>query len=145
MVAVISTNIASIRSKYDELLILTQKLIDYDFKFDVICIQESWLGGNNDPLFYSLGGYMCISHQKTSSSKRWTNEYSYTVLNPPEHSNIWESQLIEISGGTLAKNIILGNIYRKTVNDYYIFREFTGALKYFENLGPEIIIAGDII
>ena len=39
--AVISTNIASIRSQYDELLIFTQKLLDYDFKFDVICIQES--------------------------------------------------------------------------------------------------------
>ena len=46
------------------------------------------------------------------------NEYSYKVLNPPEHSNIWGSQLIGISGGTLAKNIILG---------------------------PEILIAGDII
>ena len=26
-----------------------------------------------------------------------------------EHSNIWESQLVEISGGTLAKKNILGN------------------------------------
>ena len=45
------------------------------------------------------------------------------------------------------KNIILGNIYRpprNTVNDYNIFtREFTGALEYLENLGPEILIAGD--
>ena len=74
------------------------------------------------------------------------NEYSYKVLNLPEHSNIRESQLIEISG-TLAKNIILGNIYsppRNTVNDYNIFsREFTGALEYLANLGPEILIAGD--
>ena len=38
-------------------------------------------------------------------------DYSYKVLNFPEHSNIWESQLIEISEGTLAKQIILGNIY----------------------------------
>ena len=37
--AVISTNITSIRSKYDKLQIFTQKLLDYDFKFDVICIQ----------------------------------------------------------------------------------------------------------
>ena len=69
---------------------------------------------------------MCISHQKTGSSNgrlmiNLKNEYSYKVPNPPEHSNIWESQLGEISGGTSAKNIILGNIYRKTVNDYYIF------------------------
>ena len=56
-----STNIASIRSKYDELKIFTEELLDYD--------------------------------------------YSYKVLNFPEHSNIWESQSIEISGGTLAKKI----------------------------------------
>ena len=49
-----STNIVSIRSKYDELQIFTQELLGYDFKFDVICIQESWLGGNDDLLFYSL-------------------------------------------------------------------------------------------
>ena len=132
--------------------IFTQELLDYDFKFYVICIQESWPGENDDPLFYSLDGYMCISHQKTSSSKGGLmiylkNEYSYKVMNLPEHSNIWESQLIEISGGTLAKNIILGNIYRpprNTVNDYNIFtRVFTGALEYLENFGPEILIAGD--
>ena len=133
--------------------IFTQELLDYDFKFDAICIQESWLGENDDPLFYSLDGYIiCISHQKTSSSKGGLmiylkNEYSYKVMNLPENSNIWESQLIEISGGTLAKNIILGNINRpprNTVNDYNIFtREFTGALEYLEKLGPEILIAGD--
>ena len=51
------------------------------------------------------------------------DEYSYKVLNFLEHSSIWESQLIEISGGTLAKKIILGNEYRpprNTVNEYAI-------------------------
>ena len=42
--SIMSTNIASIRSKYDELKIFSEELLDYDFKFDVICIQESWLG-----------------------------------------------------------------------------------------------------
>ena len=105
-----------------------------------------------DPLFYCIDGYMCISHIKTSSLKGGLmiylkDDYSYKVLNFPEHSNIWESQLIEISGGTLAKKIILGNIYRpprNSINDYDIFnREFTGALDYLENLGPEILNAGD--
>ena len=62
-----STNIASIRSKYDELKIFTEEIFDYDFKFDVICNQESWLGETDDPLFYIIAGYMCISHLKTSS------------------------------------------------------------------------------
>ena len=83
-----STNIASIRSKYDELKIFTEELLDYDFKFDVICIQESWLGETDDPLFYSIDGYMCISHLKTSSSKGGLmiylkDDYSYKVLTFP--------------------------------------------------------------
>ena len=52
--SIMSTNIASIRSKYDELKIFTEELLDYDFKFDVICIQESWLGETDDPLFFSI-------------------------------------------------------------------------------------------
>ena len=103
------TNIASIRSKYDELNIFTEELLDYDFKFDVICIQESWLGETDDPLVYGIDGYMCISHLKTSSLKGglmvfFKDDYSYKVLNFSEHSNIY-GQLIEISGGTLAKKI----------------------------------------
>ena len=66
--AVISTNIASIRSKYDELQIFTQELLDYDFKFDVICIQESWLGGNDDPLWLHV-----YFPSENEQFKRWTN------------------------------------------------------------------------
>ena len=50
-------------------------------------------------------------------------------------------------GRYISKKNILGNIYRpprNSINDYDIFnREFTGALDYLENLGPEILIAGD--
>ena len=50
-------------------------------------------------------------------------------------------------GRYISKKNILGYIYRpprNTINDYDIFtREFTGALDYLENLGPEILIASD--
>ena len=67
MVLLLSAQIYQIKVR--RMQIFTQELLDYDFKFDVICIQENWLGENDEPLFYSLDGYMYIFHRKTSSSK----------------------------------------------------------------------------
>ena len=50
----ISTNIASIRSKYEELQIFTQELLDYDFKFDVILSKKVGLRKMMIPYFTVL-------------------------------------------------------------------------------------------
>ena len=40
-------------------------------KHNVICIQESWLGENDDPLFYSLDGYIRIIRNTAFAHRDW--------------------------------------------------------------------------
>ena len=62
-----------------------------------------------------------------------------------EHSNIWESQLVEISGGIIAKKNILGNYtdLPGILLMIMIYLLESSCFKLFRNLGPEILIAGD--
>ena len=122
--SVLSTNIQSINSKFNELEAVIEKLSSNSFKFNVICLQETWTSENDDLSQFSVHGYNCIAQGKTCSKNGGLivyvdNNYRSEVklkLNMYEH---WEGLIVQINGGNLSKSIRIGNIYRppRTSND----------------------------
>ena len=66
---VLSTNIASINAKYDELVLFVENLKQSNLQFSAIIIQESWLSQNDDVAFFTLDDYTCISQERISSTR----------------------------------------------------------------------------
>ena len=122
--SVLCTNMQSINSKFNEMEAFVEELGNNNFKFIVICLQETWKSDCDDLSVYDLHGYKCIAQGKHCSNKGdlmiyVDNKYKAEVkcnINMYEH---WEGLIIEIKGGCLSKTITIGNIYRppKTTND----------------------------
>ena len=66
---ILSTNIQSINSKFSELELFLEYIDSINFKFNVICMQETWKAEGDDFSQFMLQGYNCITQGKSSSSK----------------------------------------------------------------------------
>ena len=107
---ILSTNIQSINSKFSELELFLEYLDGINFKFDVICMQETWKAEGDDFSPFMLHGYNSITQGKTSSSKGGLviyidDQYKADVvinLNSYEH---WEGLIIKLNGGNLLKTL----------------------------------------
>ena len=150
--SVLSTNIQSINSKFNELEAFVDELGNTNFKFSVICLQETWKSDCDDLRLYDLHGYDCISQGKHCSNKGGLmiyvdNKYKTEVkfnINRYEH---WEGLIVDIKGGCLSKTITIGNIYRppRTTNDSInvFIEELSYTLSTLENNSTQLILAGD--
>ena len=67
--SILSSNIQSINAKFSELEAYVNDVSSLNFKFSIICLQESWLSENDDLSLIQLTGYDCISQGKSCSSK----------------------------------------------------------------------------
>ena len=150
--SILSTNIATINAKFNELELFVNDLFDIGFYFSAICIQESWLGSDDDLSLFQLKDYHCISQGKSCSSKGGLIIYlhihfDYKVIPANENSQEWECQLVEIRGKSLRKKVILGNIYRPpryTVEKYNHFTDqIRQTLLSLERNRSEVVLAGD--
>ena len=72
---ILTLNIESINAKFDELTIYIEELSKINFKFSVICLQETWLSDDVDLSIFKIAGYDCISQGKSCSKK---GGYLYT-------------------------------------------------------------------
>ena len=61
--SILSSNIQSIKAKFSELEAFV------NFKFSIICLQESWLSDTDDLSLIQLSGYDCISQEKAATIK----------------------------------------------------------------------------
>ena len=65
------------------------------------------------------------------------------TLNQFEH---WEGQFVNITGGGLCKDVIIGNIYRpsRDLNENYMqfLNEFTSIISLIDKTNSDIIIEG---
>ena len=111
-----STDIQSINSKFNELEAFVEELGKNNFKFSIICLQETWKFDCDDLSVYDFHGYECIAQGKHCSNKgglmiyldnKYKTEINITI-NIYEH---WEGLIIEIKSGCLSKTITIGNIY----------------------------------
>ena len=71
--SILTLNIESMNAKFDELTIYIEELSKINFKFSVICLQETWLSDDVDLSIFQIAGYDCISQGKSCSKKRGFN------------------------------------------------------------------------
>ena len=115
--SIFSSNIQSIYAKFNELEIFIEELNNINFKFNVICLKESWITDNSDLSQIQLPGYNCIIQGKSCSEKGGLviyidTRFKYEVLINLNEYEYWEGQIIKVTGRGLPKEIIIGNIYR---------------------------------
>ena len=104
-------------------------LEENNFNFSAICLQECWLPDNYDLSLLQIKGYNCIYQNKSSGNKGGLVIYlrdisKYKVKLNFNTSNIWEGLFIEITGDSLKKKVIFGNLYRPPNNILANYRQF---------------------
>jgi Holliday junction resolvase RusA-like endonuclease len=122
---------------------------------DAICLQESWLAGNENLSDLNIDDYTLIDQGKTASLHGGLviylhKKYQYRIL-PCPHSqplSSWEYQSIEvILDDTTRKSFHIGNLYRlpRETNDAYdlFLQELSIILQHYTNNRTNIVICGD--
>ena len=149
---ILSSNIESIFSKYNDIELFIQELSDKMCDLSAICLQECWVSDNDDTGHIQLHGYNRIVKGKSASGKGGLiiylkDIYEYKIISQPYSSDIWEGLFIEISGGGLSGNYVIGNIYRPPrdlIENYKSFiNELKPILSNLESRYTNIILAGD--
>ena len=59
--SILTTNIESLNAKFDEVVVQISELNKINFKYNVICLQETWLSETDDMSIFIIYGYNCIS------------------------------------------------------------------------------------
>ena len=137
-VAILSLNCQSISSKFDDILILVEKVYQRNQNIDILCIQESWLGEHSHYSQYNIDGYdmyyqssVCSSHTGLIIYVR--SEYQVKQLNLRNSSVLWESLFLEVTL-TDGKKIIIGDIYRAPKEEVNIITTFIVELSHILTL-----------
>ena len=114
---ILTLNIQSINAMFNNLFPVINNLTSQGIYFGAICLQETWTSSDSDLSLLQLPGYQLI-HQGSKCTKHggliiYLNEnYSYTIRNLCNGSNIWEGLFIDINGSNLCGTLTIGNIYR---------------------------------
>ena len=140
-VAILSLNCQSISSKFDDILILVEKVYQRNQNIDILCIQESWLDEHSHYSQYNIDGYdmyyqssVCSSHTGLIIYVR--SEYQVKQLNLRNSSVLWESLFLEVIL-TDGKKIIIGDIYRAPKEEVNIITTFIVELSHILTLGGD--------
>ena len=150
--SILSSNIQSINAKYDELYTYIEQLKSINFKYSIICLQESWTSDNDDLSLFQLDGYTCLSQGRHCSNKGGLliyvdSKFSYELkMNLNTYEN-WEGLVVKIHGGSLSKAIYICNLYRPPRVNTELLQQFINDLSpIINNLNRHrhnIVIAGD--
>ena len=147
--SILSTNIQSVNAKFSEIEAFIEEISTVNFKFSIICFQETWIDESEDISLFHLQGYDCISQGKTCTSKGGLiiyvdDQYKSKVtfnLNTYEH---WEGLMVKVQGNSLSKTFTNGNIHRSPRarnEDLNVFiDEFTPIISLLDNCNNDIII-----
>ena len=93
-----------------------EELLNVQIKFNVICLQECWICDQTDTCTFQIPGYDCVAQGKSSSDRGGLityvdNLFHYEVRQSINEYEFWEGLIIQVKGGCLRKEIIVGNIY----------------------------------
>ena len=113
----LSINIQSIRSKFDEFTALLEFLQEKDVNFNAISIQETGLPDDYETNIFNIPGFKLTSKGKSASEKGGLiiyikDSYDFTIRNKYNSSSLWEGLIIDIFHESLPSKITIGNIYR---------------------------------
>ena len=150
--SILTTNIESLNAQFDELLIHITELKNINFKYSVICLQETWLSEMDDMSIFQIDGYDSISQGKSCSNKGGLaiyidNRFDYEIIMNLNMYKQWEGLVIKVKGDTLTNAVIICNVYRPPISTIPVLREFLNELAPVVNsldmLNHNVILAGD--
>jgi hypothetical protein len=152
--SLLSLNCQSLHSKFNQLKIYLEYFAQSNYYFDIICLQETWIGDNHDVSLFQLADYTflhksscCSTHGGVAIYLRQNLEYKILSLNGTD--GIWDGLFIEVnlSNYSRKKNVVIGNIYRPprdSIDNYNTFiNDFDEILSTAFGSNREIVIAGD--
>ena len=127
--SILSTNIESLNSKHTELDIFVEELHDQNCEISAFCLQECWIKDEIDSQHLSISGYNMIVQGRSASTKGGLviylkDCYNFKISPQSRSSEYCEILFIEVSGGNLTQNYIIGNVYRPPrdlIDNYRIF------------------------
>ncbi len=151
--SIFSTNIQSIKSKFDELKIFIEHIGTLGIGFSAICTQESTISEGDDLSQLQLKGYNLVPQGKSCTAKGGLIIYSHEQFKYDYKSKLnkcrtWEGQVIQLKNrGNLNKPINIVNIYRPPndlLDSYNEFiKELSPVLSTLQNNNNEVRVAGD--
>ena len=115
--SMLTTNIKSLNSRYDKLIVYIEELRKINFKYSVICLQETWLSENDDLSPFQIEGYNCVSQVKSCSNKGGLILYKDNTFTFETKMNFnmyqhWEGTTVKHSGNGLPNPLKIFNLYR---------------------------------
>ena len=150
--SILSTNIESLNSKHTELDIFVEELYDQNCEISAFCLQECWIKDEIDSQHLSISGYNMIVQGRSASTKGGLviylkDCYNFKILPQSLNSEYCEILFIEVSGGNLNQNYIIGKVYRPPrdlIDNYRIFiDELHNTIANLLLQKKNIFIAGD--
>lgn len=113
--SVLSLNIQCLSAKYNHLCAFLKDIDDHNFRFSVICLQETWLRETDNTALFDIPGYQSLHLNASCSSHGGLVVYvadNYQCKTQPlyEVSNIWEGQFVDIYDSENKYTVC--NIYR---------------------------------
>jgi len=147
---IVSLNSQSLRAKFDQIRIFMET---NDCRIDVLILQETWLGINDNTSYLHINGYDFISTPKRISGHGGLAMYVKSTLSSNISSNldpgsdIFEAQFIEITIDSSHKKLLIGNVYRPpkdNIENYSKFiEEFSQIMSSLSRNNTNVVIGGD--
>ena len=154
-ITVLSLNIDSLNSKFDELNIMIHTLAESNVFISVICIQEARIGENSNLDHLNLKNYKIITQAYTDRCSRKGGLVTYLLnsiplANQTMHNtySTWEGLFVDIIDDS-GKKITICNIYRPPRNnnnhvsiDSFLL-DFSPVVQTLSKTSKNVVLAGD--
>lgn len=150
-ISVLSTNICSLNSKFDTLLLYLEMLKQKNCQPSVICLQETALSDDDDLRIFHIPNYSLLSKGKSASVKGGLATYVHKSLKcrqiDVKHTeDLWEGLFVELIDFH-NKKLIIGNIYRPpryNANLWQAFIDnFSRSVRKLDKNHRELVVVGD--
>ena len=153
---VLTLNCQSLNAKYDKIRSMLHFFRENNFKIHALCLQETWIKGDNPDLsFFKLPGFeetavlgaSCGSHGGLAIYL--AEGLVYKEIFRSHVNRIWEGLFISVSGESIVKPVIIGNVYKpprdNNNNDNIdaFMSEFTPVISKITKLKSDSIVVGD--
>ena len=116
---VLSKNVQSLFAKFDQLAAFLEIARQQNIRFNVICIQESWLGRTSDLSLVQVDGNNCFYRDKRPECSNHGGLITYVDDNFEANdlcirneSSVWENLFVQIKGTGHSRDMIVGNVYK---------------------------------
>ena len=153
---VMTLNCQSLNAKFDKIKAIMQYFHENDLKIHALCLQETWIKGKNpDFSFFKLPGFdepvtlgaSCGNHGGLAIYL--TEGLVHKDFFRSGDNRIWEGLFITVSGETLSKPVIIGNVYKlprennNNANIDAFMLQFSPIVSKISKLKSDSIIVGD--